>query len=69
MAICEMLPVCIFVNERAQDIYPTGEYLKGRYCLRDPESCARFMVMQALGREKVPRDLLPYEHFRLKDIL
>lgn len=34
---------------------------KGRYCAQDFESCARYRVFAAVGRENVPKDLYPNE--------
>jgi hypothetical protein len=37
----------------------TAESIKLRYCLGDNSECARHMVFKALGRRRVPTNLLP----------
>jgi hypothetical protein len=59
MADCEVLKGCIFFNDKMTE-YPTAaEFLKNKYCRGDNSQCARWMVLKALGRERVPKDLFP----------
>jgi len=37
----------------------TADMLKQMYCQKDFDKCARYMVVKAIGREKVPLDLFP----------
>ncbi len=36
-----------------------GAMYKKKYCKNDNTSCARYMVVKALGREKIPANLFP----------
>jgi hypothetical protein len=66
---CENLSVCPFFNDKLPNMPKTASLLKTRYCLGDYNSCARYIVFKALGREKVPRDLWPSEIERAQKIL
>lgn len=59
MAECEVLRICVFFGGQMMDMPSTAEALKHRYCLGDNAQCARFMVYKALGKRKVPPNLLP----------
>ncbi len=62
MAACERMPSCPFFNEFMLDMPATTDYLKTFYCRGDYAKCARYMVFKALGIEKVPFTLFPYEN-------
>jgi hypothetical protein len=66
---CELLAGCIFFNNKMKNYPETAEYLKNKYCLGDNQECARYMVLKALGKEKVPADLYPNDTRRAKKIL
>ena len=59
MTECEMLPQCPFFNNKMAHMPNTTELYKDQYCKKNNSSCARYLVAQALGREKVPADLFP----------
>jgi len=42
--------------------------MKHRFCLEDSTGCARFIALNAIGRENVPLDLLPSDTDRLADL-
>lgn len=69
MATCECLPRCPFFNDQMADIPATAELLKHRYCLSDYNTCARYMVFKALGREKVPSNLFPNHSDKAKALI
>jgi len=46
----------------------TANVMKKRYCLGDNSQCARFMVAQRLGRDKVPTDLFPNQYDKAKKL-
>ncbi|QEN04833.1 hypothetical protein EW093_08995 [Thiospirochaeta perfilievii] len=50
---CEFLDICSFAKDG------NDTELKASYCDSNPLRCARFMVYQSLGAEKVPEDLMP----------
>jgi hypothetical protein len=66
---CEVLERCIFFNDKIKNYPETADYLKSKYCLGDNQDCARYMVLKALGKEKVPVDLYPNDTRRAKIIL
>ncbi len=35
------------------------EAMRDRYCLGDNSDCARFLAIEAVGRDRVPDELLP----------
>ena len=47
----------------------TAEMIKKKYCKGDNSDCARFMVFEALGRQKVPSDLFPSQTDRAREII
>ena len=59
MAQCECLPGCPFFNDRMPDTTGLGKIYKNKYCLGENTSCARHMVMKALGKPAVPPNLYP----------
>jgi hypothetical protein len=70
MAKCECLPGCPFFNgQMAQSLSAIAELMKKRYCLGDPNRCARFMVKERLGKPHVPKDLIPNQVWRAHKII
>ena len=60
MADCKLLSTCpFFNNQTVSDSPEVVEVLKKRFCRGDNSGCARFMIFQRLGREKVPENLFP----------
>jgi hypothetical protein len=47
----------------------TSELLKQRYCRGTYDRCARWVVRDKLGKEKVPLDLFPHETARAPAML
>ncbi|MFH1783848.1 MAG: hypothetical protein ABH868_02975 [bacterium] len=56
---CEILSTCIFFNDNMSDMPATAEMMKRKYCRGNKLECARYMVVKALGKEKVPSNLFP----------
>lgn len=56
---CPFLKTCIFFQGKMQNMPTTANIMKKRYCLEDNSKCARFMIANSPGRQKVPTDLLP----------
>jgi hypothetical protein len=61
MADCAMTPNCLFFNDKMAHMPSTAEMMKRKYCRGDYTNCARFIVLEALGKEGVPADLAPNE--------
>jgi len=69
MAECERIQTCPFFNDKMKNMPATAELMKDKYCRGDFASCARYMVLKALGKEKVPSDLFPNETDRARRII
>jgi hypothetical protein len=69
MAQCELLATCIFFNDKMKDYPAAADHLKKKMCLADPDACARFMIVKAVGRAHVPTDLFPNHHSRAEKII
>jgi hypothetical protein len=69
MEECKLVDLC--------DIFDKGRYLKtedeemmrSQYCRADYTSCARYLILLALGIENCPKDLLPDQIARIEKIL
>lgn len=66
---CECLSTCPFFHDRMRRMPTTTMVLKQRYCEGDWASCARCMVVKALGRDSVPSDLYPDQQRRAAELI
>ena len=69
MADCALSETCIFFNDKMSDMPSMSVIYKQRYCKGDWETCARYRVFQAVGRENVPTDLYPNDAERVAGIV
>lgn len=69
MAECEMTATCIFFNDKMAGMPSMSSMMKTVYCQDKFKTCARFQVVQAIGRGKVPADLFPNQLDRAVDII
>jgi hypothetical protein len=69
MRECDALAKCIFFNDQMASRPGTAELMKNNFCRSNYETCARYMVLKALGREAVPKDLFPSEEEKAKALL
>ncbi|MBU4304712.1 MAG: hypothetical protein KJ893_03690 [Candidatus Omnitrophica bacterium] len=69
MEHCEYLPKCMFFNDVMQDMPKKSEELKAYYCKQHFTECARYIVLQALGRENVPAMLFPMQTDEAKRLI
>lgn len=69
MAVCEILPSCIFFNDKMKDMPGTTSFFKLKFCQGDNTHCARHMVLIACGRGNVPVDLFPNQEERANKII
>ncbi len=69
MADCVCVPGCPFFNDRMAGMPALANQMKRKYCQGNFETCARFTVMKALGRERVPADMFPNQVERAAEIL
>jgi hypothetical protein len=56
---CALTEGCIFFNDKMASMPSMANMYKQRYCHEDFEACARFRVLEVVGRENVPKDLYP----------
>lgn len=59
MAECAGTRTCPFFNDKMQAMPNIARMMKKHFCEEDFTHCARFMVKQKLGPERVPADLYP----------
>ncbi len=64
MIQCTFAPTCAFFTEKMKNMPSTVELIKKRYCFDDHLSCARFIVQEKLGADRVPDDLFPSQKDR-----
>ncbi len=69
MPDCECLPRCPFFHDRMENMPATADLLKLSYCRERPDTCARYLLFKALGRDQVPADLFPNRKDRAELIL
>ncbi len=58
---CSLTEGCIFFNDKMANMPSMAKMYKQRYCEDSFETCARYEVFKAIGRENVPADLYPNE--------
>ena len=69
MSACRLLEQCIFFKDKMVDMPSTAKIIKERYCWGGGSStCARYLVSERLGSDKVPQDLLPSQMDRMEEI-
>ena len=61
MGDCEFIEMCPFFQDKLAEKPVEIEELKEKYCRKNNLNCARFMIAQAVGKEKMPPDLYPDE--------
>ena len=66
---CEMLEFCIFYQQKMPADSGMGSIYRRTYCETDNSKCARYMVLNALGKEFVPVDLYPNMYQKAESII
>lgn len=61
MAACEFIEKCPFFNDKLDNKPVEIEEFKNKYCKTNNLNCARYMVANAIGKEKMPPNLYPHE--------
>ncbi len=70
MPECPKLSRCPFFSNKLQNMPAVAEMAKASYCRGGHhESCARFIVSQALGPAAVTDDLFPDQTDRVSELL
>ncbi len=68
MEPCEYTSICPFYAGTLSG-RDDAEELKRNYCLANALRCARFIIYQALGPERVPADLYPDEKAKAYEVI
>ena len=61
--LCEIFNECHFFKSEMKNSF-VADAFKQRYCKINKEMCARYMIKEAYGQDKVPLDLYPNEYDR-----
>lgn len=69
MPECDFIAVCPFFNDQLENMPGTAKLYEKTTCRGDFESCARFIVRNALGPDAVPRDLFPNDRERAEKLI
>jgi len=69
MAKCELVETCIFFNDQMANMPSTSAVYKKIYCVQDWDTCGRYIIFKAIGRENVPKDLFPNHSDRATAII
>jgi hypothetical protein len=69
MRDCEYLNTCLFLKDTLEGMPACSDLYKRTYCKGGYQTCARFVVLQAIGRENVPGDLLPNDSARAQELV
>ncbi len=69
MPDCGLIEKCLFFNDKMENKPALTEMYKQKYCKGDYPACARYVVVEALGREKVPPNLFPNQADTAKRII
>lgn len=69
MADCELAENCVTFYEKLANMPSTSRLMRGAYCKGEYTACARFMVFQELGWEKVPVGLSPSDDKYARELI
>jgi hypothetical protein len=69
MADCELIAKCLFFNDQMAEMPDMAELQKNKYCRGNNSICARYKVFKELGKDKVPKDLFPFDIKRAEQII
>jgi hypothetical protein len=69
MADCECLGGCPFFNDQMKGLEAIKKMMKDKYCKGSSEACARYIVFKALGKPRVPGNLIPNQVERARQLI
>jgi hypothetical protein len=69
MGECEFLEKCPFFNDELGNKPDTVEEMKVKYCRSNNLNCARYMVVNSVGKEMMLPDLYPHEKIRAYELI
>lgn len=64
MGECEFIVTCPFFHDKLGNKPEQVEEMKVKYCKSNNLNCARYMVVNSLGKEHMLPDLYPHEKER-----
>jgi hypothetical protein len=67
--LCKFSSSCEFFLEKMKKSSSLKDFLKVDFCVRAPQFCARYIICSTIGMASVPKDLMPYEIQRVKELL
>lgn len=69
MQECKNLQGCPFFNDKMAGKPALASIMKKKYCLKESTACARYIVCEALGKERVPNNLFPNMYEKAQELL
>lgn len=67
--LCRFSSSCDFFLEKMKNNSSLKDFFKIDFCVRAPQFCARYIICSTTGKESVPKDLMPYEIQKVKELL
>ncbi len=68
--MCPRFGSCRFFDSPAvAEKGPIGRIERNRFCVNDPERCARYLAASVLGQNAVPLDLVPHKTCPAADLV
>lgn len=61
--------MCSFFNDEVGYSIDLQAQMRGEYCMGDNSRCARLAAIDDLPLNRIPQDLLPTEHERLRQLI
>ncbi len=59
MCTCPHIEMCSLFHRTLADLPALATIYRNLYCRDRPDVCARYLIMEKLGRDKVPSSLYP----------
>ena len=59
---CELADSCAFFDAGGGYSPELNNAMRTRFCASDCEQCARYLAIHVVGRENVPKHMLPTEY-------
>ncbi len=69
MARCHVMETCSLLKDMLAYAPDLAEETKQAYCHEEPGACARYMLLDELGSEYVPANILPGDANRARELI
>ncbi len=66
---CPLIKTCLFVIQSQKEMPELVEKLKDSYCLKNFDACARKVIADVIGRDKVPAQMMPHQNMWAEQVL